>query len=114
MYNIDCLWFVENVINQFELLPKIDSNNLIAMANKLIIQIKLKLIIGFLSNNYTYADVTSDEVNNGGYGITLRFAKQWESEKYLSKQPGYLQFIKYENAEWDKVVEKYHSLKHNY
>ena len=46
------------------------------MANKLIIQIKLKLIIGFLSNNYKTADVTSQAINNGGYGITLRFAKK--------------------------------------
>lgn len=110
MFNIDCIWFIENVINQFDLLPHINSNNLIAMANKLIIQIKLKLIIGFLSNNYKYANVTAKEANIGGYGITLRFARQWTSEKYLIKQPGYLQFIQYENKEWDMVVEKYHSL----
>ena len=109
LYNIDCIWFVENVINQFELLLQIDSKNLIAMANKLIIQIKLKLIIGFLSNNYKIADVNSEESNNGGYGITLRFAKKGNSEKSLPKEPGYLQFIEYENKEWDKVVEKYHS-----
>ena len=110
LYNIDCIWFVENVINQFELLPQIDSNNLIRMANKLIIQIKLKLIIGFLSNNYKTADVTLQEVNNGGYGITLRFAKKLASEKYLIKQPGYYQFIQYENQNWDEFVDKYHSL----
>ena len=97
------------MINQFELLLQIDSKNLIAMANKLIIQIKLKLIIGFLSNNYKIADVNSEESNNGGYGITLRFAKKGNSEKSLPKEPGYLQFIEYENKEWDKVVEKYHS-----
>ena len=110
LYNIDCIWFVENVINQFELLPQIDSNNLIRMANKLIIQIKLKLIIGFLSNNYKTADVTSQAINNGGYGITLRFAKKIALEKLLAKQPGYDQFIQYENQKWDEFVDKYHSL----
>ena len=110
MYNIDCIWFTENVINQFELLPQIDSDNLIHMANKLIIQIKLKLIIGFLSNNYKSADVTSQNINNGGYGITLRFAKKVASEKYLAKQPGYNQFIQYENQKWAEFVDKYHSL----
>lgn len=112
MYNVDLIWVLENIIYYID--EEAQYKNLAALKEscyKLIINIRLYLIEGFVGNNYKKADLTKEEKQRESKGIGLIFPEtpaQYKnsllaSEKVVGFNFGYA-------TGWNKVLKTYYRI----
>lgn len=118
MYNIDIIWFTENLIASIEKSEnKHDFLRLHKLSLELIVQLKLKLILAFTHNNYKIGNTEDNESYLGGYGLTITFPKK--STAILDKQIVTIDSILYnderanypffEESGWGQFMHLYHN-----
>jgi len=108
VYNIDLIWFLENILHFNMPGGKVIDKDLQILTHKLIQQVSLYLFKGVMSNNYEEAVLGGDPVIGGkGIAITLpKNADQLDNSMYKPEEPGEIPKFVTATA-WKKMLERY-------
>lgn len=108
IYNIDMIWFLENIAHNLKVLQVEKEyegvvKDLRVYAFEVITEIKLKLLISYCQNNYSLPSLTDKLSYTGGYGITITFPSKEEyiEESSLSEIAN---FPEYEQTGWGDFI----------